>query len=415
MGNLFKCEQLKSDLSVIEDYDQTLKKSEIIEVLKVTLGEKNLKFLKIESTHINAVVYKNRDNEHLILFKAISYLGNPHPLHKKRIQMGIQHKGVFQAKTNYVDKRIHFVGVYHYEGLYIFVDFEPSEKIRRINNSSLHVNTNDLYQGLKNKIFHKVDKNDNKLSVIPRNYFKNYLDNELDVNDNELFDVFKSFNKGLKFNEWITIMEALPFMFENNGKWRQAEWAGFFLENKFSLFINENQLKEIAKYTASENKKTDWENGIFDFDIFFSKHNFYGDLKCSDSKQKLAIGNDQESFLECINKYERFWYIIYEHDTELDKEKNPDTYVGTRFRTDFIASKTHSANEKPLSYKQRLKYSICFKSMKILELNRINFRKMLSDFNQGKQPDGSSRKKKFLINKRIENDDNIVVFRYKKW
>ena len=48
--------------------------------------------------------------------------------------------------------------------------------------------------------------------------------------------------------------------------------------------------------------------------------------------------------------------------------------------------------------------------MCIIELNRINYREVLSDFIQGRQPDGAARKVKFKINK--NNIDNFVVFRY---
>ena len=48
--------------------------------------------------------------------------------------------------------------------------------------------------------------------------------------------------------------------------------------------------------------------------------------------------------------------------------------------------------------------------MKIFELNRINLYETLSAFNQGHQPDGKSRKPKFLINK--SNIENFIVFSY---
>jgi hypothetical protein len=57
-----------------------------------------------------------------------------------------------------------------------------------------------------------------------------------------------------------------------------------------------------------------------------------------------------------------------------------------------------------------MKHSVNFKTMTIIELNRANFREVLVNFNQGRQPDGSSRNPKFKINKR--NIDNFVVFRY---
>ena len=61
-----------------------------------------------------------------------------------------------------------------------------------------------------------------------------------------------------------------------------------------------------------------------------------------------------------------------------------------------------------LSYCKRMKNSIKFIKMYIIELNRINFRDVLSDFNQGKQPNGDPRKPKFKISK--NNIDNFIVY-----
>ena len=63
-----------------------------------------------------------------------------------------------------------------------------------------------------------------------------------------------------------------------------------------------------------------------------------------------------------------------------------------------------------ISYASKMKYSVEFKRMKIFELNRINLNSTLSSFNQGHQPDGASRKPKFLINK--SNIDNFIIFSY---
>lgn len=48
--------------------------------------------------------------------------------------------------------------------------------------------------------------------------------------------------------------------------------------------------------------------------------------------------------------------------------------------------------------------------MTILELNRINYHEILTEFNQGHQPNGAKRNPKFMINKK--DLDRFVVFRY---
>ncbi|MDE7376674.1 MAG: hypothetical protein K2N16_07480, partial [Muribaculaceae bacterium] len=63
-------------------------------------------------------------------------------------------------------------------------------------------------------------------------------------------------------------------------------------------------------------------------------------------------------------------------------------------------------------YSRRMKNRVKFVKMSIIELNRVNFREALIDFNQGRQPDGKARKPKFNINKKVLENDNFVVFRY---
>lgn len=60
------------------------------------------------------------------------------------------------------------------------------------------------------------------------------------------------------------------------------------------------------------------------------------------------------------------------------------------------------------SYKQRFKAGVAFVRMKILEVNNVNKDVILSEFNQGHQPDGSDRNPKFLIKKK--DIDNFLVY-----
>ena len=188
-------------------------------------------------------------------------------------------------------------------------------------------------------------------------------------------------------------------------KWKETEWPGWYLEYKVDSFIKEHCLENKILYVGSSNKKI----GDLDFDLWFNEENFYGDLKASDITKKEAPGNDQENFIECINKYDKFWYVIYEHDTIKDSVEN--NYEATRFRTNFIKNNNEwpkAKNFDELSYYKKMKNSVKFVKMYIIELNRINFREILSDFNQGHQPNGDPRKPKFKIHK--NNIDNFIVY-----
>jgi hypothetical protein len=192
-------------------------------------------------------------------------------------------------------------------------------------------------------------------------------------------------------------------------QWKQTEWAGFFLEYKFNKFTVDEKVTNQMRYVGSSHKR----EGDLDFDVRFDEANFYGDLKASDISKNEAPGNDQKNFVECIYQYDKFWYIIYEHESI--KESDNET---TNARIEYIKSVDSSyykkrGDESPSSSShKKLKSEVKFVKMSIVELNRINFRDVLTDFHQGRQPDGKPRALKFNINKKVLENDNYVVFRY---
>ena len=87
-------------------------------------------------------------------------------------------------------------------------------------------------------------------------------------------------------------------------------------------------------------------------------------------------------------------------------------YEATKGRNNYIKSVDPTYYKGEMSYHGRMKNSVKFVKMSIVELSRINFREALTVFKQGHQPDGSARKPKFNINKNVLENDNFVVFRY---
>jgi hypothetical protein len=414
MANL-KSEQIRADLSLDVEFDDTLTKKQMKQVIISALGKNNC--FEDSILEKKVIVYKTNETNVVILYATITYLGGngQHPIYKKRTQLKKWYKKiVIETQTNILYKNydVRFLGVYHYKGNIIMVDFIKEFYMKKkMNNSAAHVYINDLYQGIKNGIFKKIDRNGNIIMTINYNYFKDYLDSTKSEDDYtpKLINYFKSFNHSFPFKSWIKSSNAIPEMYHADfSQWKQGEWAGWYLEYLFDKYIKENNIEFKIKYIALSNKKS----GVFDFDLFFDEEEFYGDLKASDINKTETPGNDQEAFAESINKHEKFWYIIYEHETRKDKDLKND-FEATRFRTSFIKDNNEWSPNKvwePLSYKTRMKHSVNFKKMMIIELNRINFRNILSDFNQGKQPSGESRKPKFKLDKR--NIDNFVIFRY---
>jgi hypothetical protein len=416
MANL-KSEQIRADLSLDEALDDKLSKKEMQNVLISALGKENCHLEQIANKKLLVFNSVERNKKIVLLYASITYLGGngQHPIYKKRIQLKTWYKEIVHEVQNnhkYDNYDVKFIGVYHYKGNVIFVDFvKESYMKKKMNNSAAHVYINDLYQGIKNGVFKKIDQNNNIIFSMNFNSLNKYLNSSIveESYQPKLINDFQRFNESFPFKTWIKSSYAIPEMYFNNfSQWKQGEWPGWYLEYLFDKYIKENNIEFRIKYIALSNKKSD----DFDFDLFFEEDDFFGDLKASDIKKTETPGNDQETFAKCINKHEKFWYIIYEHETLKDKDSKSD-YEATRFRTKFIKEQNEWDSRKPwdpLSYYSRMKHSVNFKRMMIVELNRINFRNVLSDFNQGKQPSGESRKPKFKLDK--GNIDNFVIFRY---
>lgn len=403
-----KSEQLRSDLSLEIEYDDVLSKKEIINKIMECLGKESCTIKKINGKKV--LCFEEGTRKVILLCAAVTYLGGngQHPLFKKRMQLPSWYKDFCNTLDTSLNYDVKFIGVYHYQGHIVFIDFIKDTYLnKKMHNSAAHVYINDIFQASKSGVFRKIDRNNNLLFCVKYIKFKDYLLGNANLG-NDLFELFAQFNYGFTFGQWITAINAIQELHDKNWKqWRQTEWAGWFLEYKFDTFTKENNVTSKMKYIGDSRKGSNQ----LDFDIWFDEQSFYGDLKASDIVKKETPGNDQSSFLECINMFDKFWYVIYEHETLKDAESGTD-FEATRFRNNYIRKIDGNNDEDfdELSYYKRMKHSVKFMKMFIIEINRINYREILSDFNQGKQPDGKKRQPKFLINKR--DIDNFVVFRY---
>ncbi len=407
MANLVP-EQLTINKEVVIAPDQVLTTLEIREIVKQSLGDDKVSIETINGFS-NLIVYKGKDTiKEILLIKNITYLGGngQHPLYKKRIQLPKRYKEIYESVKDDSSYSVRFIGVYAYEDNRIFTDFVKDTYVKKkMNNSAAHVYVNDLFQAMENGVFEKIDQNGNKVVTVNSGCFKDYLDGKLEFS-NDIIKIIDDFNKDFPFNNVITAMEAIPDMYESKwSQWKQTEWQGFYLEFIFNKYLKSHNLNDVICYTALSNK----EVGKLDFDIYFVDDDFYGDLKASDIAKKVSPGNDKESLIKALEKNKKFWYLIYEHDTNKDKDYG---FEATRFRNNYIKNHNELGRKEfsELSYSNKMKHSVSFRKMMIIELNKVNYRDILTDFYQGKQQSGKERKVKFNINKR--NIDNVVIYNY---
>lgn len=405
-------EQITLDKNLVIAQDQPYSEKQLRDCLIEILGAEKCKEITVPPRK-KVVEYHENGKTIQFLVKACTYLGNPHPIFKKRVQLPLWFN---EYVNNNPSVDIRYIGIYHYGDEHhgdnvIIIDFKKDTYLlKKGHNSSAHVYTNDLFQAMTYGVFSKEDQYGNTITAIRRDCLKDYLLNR-QRHTVSLFDLFRQFNNGFTFGQWLKALDAIKEMHQNEWpQWRQTEWAGWFLEYKFNKFTIEENVTDRMRYVGSSLK----QDGDLDFDIRFERDDFYGDLKASDISKTDAPGNDQKNLVECIYRYDKFWYVIYEHQTV--KENEDET---SRARVDYIKSITPSyykedENEKDTGNRnhRKLKSEVKFVKMSILELNRVNFREVLTDFHQGRQPDGKPRAMKFNINKKVLENDNFVVFRY---
>lgn len=389
-------DQLLPDGSVILAADRTM-----------SAGEKNQRLLDalpgavVESVSGKTVI---RYRDQLVLRAQVTHLGRPWEGFKKRIQIPRGWLDVY-AEGVAAGLVVRFVGIYQHGDVCIFVDFDPVTYVtRKANNSAAHVATNDLYQAQTLGVFAREDSRRNHLTSVRHDLFERHLLGTIPQHRHARLDVFRTFNSEFLTGGRIEALDAVQEMYRAD--WPdtfQGEWPGFYLEHRLADFVERRDLRDIV-----ELQKVKYGGG-YDYDLAFKVGGdvaYYGDLKSSDVRAAVSPGNDAEDIRRCVSEYGRFWYVIYEHRTWHARDLGDQpTIAWNEWKRSVGYDNGKPYN--PLSYARRFKAAVLYSRMKILEVNPANIGVVLTDFRQGKQPDGAARALKVMISKK--NVDNFVV------
>jgi hypothetical protein len=389
-------DQIGPDGALVSDVDTTLTETQknalLLEALPGATAERY--------AGQRVVRYRNQ----VILKAQVTYLGIPWESFKKRIQIP---RGWVEAHDQALAEGLipRFVGIYHYDGVTIFVDFYPNTYVmRKANNSAAHVATNDLHQAQTLGVFSRVDGNGNQLTSVRFDLFADYLLGRV-REEHPYFDVFEDFNAEFLSHGRLEALDAVQQMYL--AEWpdtMQGEWAGFYLEYRLDEFLQRNGAHQLVAFQKAKRR------GLLDYDLVFKDGRqvvFYGDLKASNITERESPGNDAEDIRRCLSEYSRFWYVIYEHETWHSRNEGDIPVIAWNEWRRSVGHVGRKAYD-PLSYARRFKSAVRFSRMMILEVNAANFHMVLGDFNQGRQPGGAARALKVMITKR--NIDNFLIF-----
>lgn len=379
-----KVDQINKKGEIILDFGEILSQKEIGDQINSNFNcEKNNMFSSIGKYH---------EQSFCICFKNVSYLGTPHSIYKKRIQIPETFIKMYFENQN-LEIKTFFIGVYNYKDNLIFVDFDTSNYINnKGNNSSAHVLTIDLVNAVLKGIYTKRDINNNKITAFTPDFIETFLQSKLyDTIDlkSDIVNIFDQFFDSLPKN-WYGINCYQEMMRDDFNQKFQPEWPGFYLEYKFNKYINNNYLNDIVTY--KQNKK----NGEIDLDLYFPKTMCYGDLKAHSITSSAIQGNDYNTIMEVV-KTHPIYYIVFNHSTIKDSDND--------YKVTFYWNSVQ--NKKNIkSYSAKMKASIKLKSYMILEINNVNVN-YLSEFKQGHNSNGKNRQPKIMIKKR--NIDNFII------
>lgn len=393
-----KVDQILNNGQRVFDYDEILRPKQIKDLFK-SLFKENFK----------------EDEKQFILFDKvgvlcanITYLGNPHPKYKKRMQL----KPYFLdfVKKNASNGIVSlYVGIYTYKKTQLFVTFNPKTFVeKKSHNSSAHIFSTNLQYAQRVGEFSKIDYFGNEINVFKREHFIKYIKTlaGIEEDDTSYEGVMKLINEHLRpffesiKTDWNGIECYKEMKDMNYSNYRQGEWAGFYFEYLFENYCNFNNIDDIKKF-ANKSK------GGIDLDLIFPNlKNTYGDLK-ADSINKGILGNKLQTVKKVVSSGGIVYYICALYETDKDKNHNYET---TKFWNELRDERKKYKNIDDLEkgYGTKMNYSINIKSFHILKIDNEIF-DILKDnpFKQGKNSNGKARGEKIKINKDLISSISI--------
>lgn len=404
-------EQVLTDGTVVKDYDESLSTSELFSKL-----EKYFPNIRRDSGS-KLIIGEYKGNKYSIRCKNITYLGIPHPIYKKRIQISNDLVDFYKASKELGATPL-LIGVYSHGDNTIFVEFGIDTYIeKKAHNSSAHVYTNDLMDAAIEGFFQKTDYFKNRITVFRSDLVNTFLDTIFSDNftveerispsipvvtvpvvtptapvvtpvipsaktsEKSLTGVVKDFFRNEK-RLWKGT-NCYQEMFDNDFRCKgQPEWVGAYLEYRFEKYINDNNLSGLISFYQDRSR------GGIDLDLYFPQINSYGDLKAHSVESRGIPGNDWETIMNIVkDPNNHVYYIICEHAINRDRDFD---YEVTMFWNTLLKK------DNLYSYKDKMKHDATLLRAYILDINSTNV-EYLSKFRQGINSNGKPRPPKIMI------------------
>lgn len=390
-----KVEQVNRSGNIVIDYDQTLSTKEIKELLfklfQPVIKQDCKQFLLYDKIALLAC--------------NVTYLGNPHPIYKKRIQLKSYYLD-YLAKNSAGNIKTLYLGIYTYNKTRLFVVFEPTTYAgKKSHNSSAHVYSINLQYAQRTGKFDKIDAFGNKIHVFNTyefvRYIKTLAGDPIYIDSDDLIkmlnDYVSSFKDTIK-KEWHGIECYKEMVDANDNNARQGEWQGWYFEYLFKKYLAEHSNSKI-EWHGSKKK------GDIDLDIKFNDSEWtYGDLKADQINHDI-LGNSFECLDTVIrDNHGTVYYICCLYKAEKDSDHH---YEVSKYWNNYVreASKRYtSIDDLKERYGKRMKYSVKPQLLCVLKIDETIYEILKKNpFAQGVNSDGNDRKPKLKVQKDMIN------------
>lgn len=388
-----KVEQVTRTGDIVLDYDETLTPKQIDALMSDLFGP------VLERDDKQFVLY----NKIGILACNVTYLGHPHPLYKKRIQLKSYYLD-YLAKNSVSNIKTLYVGIYTYKKTRLFVVFEPSTYAgKKSHNSSAHVYSINLQYAQRAGTFNKVDAFGNNIHIYNTYEFVRYiktLGGEVlggttgDDIIKMIQECFGDFKNEIP-SRWNGISCYKEMLEANDNNARQGEWQGWYFEYLFKKYLTNHHVNNISWHADRS------DSGI-DLDIKFTDYEWvFGDLKADQINHDI-LGNSFETLDTVIKDKDGIvYYICCLYKAEKDSDHQ---YEVTRFWNTLRDNPYDSEDDIRNRYGKRMKYAVEPKKLCVLKIDQITYELLKRNpFAQGLNSDGNERKPKLKVSKDMIN------------
>lgn len=390
-----KVEQINRFGNIVIDYDQKLTTKEIkkllFEMFDPVIKQDGKQFLLYDKIALLAC--------------NVTYLGNPHPIYKRRIQLKSYYLD-YLVKNSSKNIKTLYLGIYTYYRTRLFVVFEPSTyATKKSHNSSAHVYSINLQYAQRAGKFDKIDTFGNKIHIFNSYEFVRYIKTlagdsiHIDSEDlMQLIDNFVSSFKDVIKNERNGIECYKEMVDANDNNARQGEWQGWYFEYIFKKYLSEHRDTKI-KWHGSK------KSGEIDLDLKFEGSDWtYGDLKADQINHDI-LGNSFDCLDTVIkDNHGTVYYICCLYKSEKDSQHNYEVSIYWNDNVREENKRYSSVDELKKRYGKRMKYSVKPQVLCVLKIDEIIYEILKQNpFTQGVNSDGNDRKPKLKVKKDMIN------------